>query len=138
MGGTVTVLCYGYWIRETGRTRREDLAVTRLDLGVGYLVTALFGMAMVIIASTVAVSGSGADLIVNLAASLEQQLGHAGRWLFLVGAWSAVFNKALHTFKTSLPQKPSGLAKTSMTQPTCSNLWNIFCILSEQHLLKKC
>jgi Mn2+/Fe2+ NRAMP family transporter len=95
VGGTVTVLCYGYWIRETGRTSREDLRVCRIDLGVGYAVTALFGMAMVIIGSTVAVSGSGADLIVNLGARLEDRVGSQGRWLFLVGAWSAVFSSLL-------------------------------------------
>jgi Mn2+/Fe2+ NRAMP family transporter len=95
VGGTVTVLCYGYWIRETGRTKREDLRVCRIDLGVGYAVTALFGIAMVIIGSTVVVSGSGADLIVSLGARLEERVGSHGRWLFLVGAWSAVFSSLL-------------------------------------------
>jgi Mn2+/Fe2+ NRAMP family transporter len=95
VGGTVTVLCYGYWIRETGRTSREDMRVCRIDLGVGYSVTALFGMAMVIIGSTVVVSGSGADIIVSLGARLEERIGSYGRWLFLVGAWSAVFSSLL-------------------------------------------
>jgi hypothetical protein len=48
VGGTVTVLCYGYWIREENRQGAEDLRVCRIDLAVGYLMTALFGMAMVI------------------------------------------------------------------------------------------
>lgn len=79
VGGTLTVLCYGYWIREEGRTSPEDLGASRLDLGVGYAVTALFGVAMVIVGSTVEVTGSGASLVVSLADRLEATLGPAGR-----------------------------------------------------------
>ena len=43
VGGTLTVLCYGYWIRESGRTGPEDLRLCRLDLGAAYLGSGLFG-----------------------------------------------------------------------------------------------
>ena len=33
VGGTVTILCYGYWIREEGRFDEDDLKVCRMDLG---------------------------------------------------------------------------------------------------------
>jgi Mn2+/Fe2+ NRAMP family transporter len=95
VGGTLTILCYGYWIRETGRQGPEAIRVSRLDLGVGYLVTALFGVAMVIIGSTVQIEGSGATLVVRLADRLQQTLGGVGRWVFLVGAWGAVFSSLL-------------------------------------------
>ncbi|MCP4711923.1 MAG: divalent metal cation transporter, partial [Planctomycetes bacterium] len=49
IGGTVTVMCYGYWIREEGRQSKEDLPTCRIDLAVGYGMTGLFGIAMVII-----------------------------------------------------------------------------------------
>lgn len=95
VGGTLTVLCYGYWIREKGRTSAADLRVCRIDLGVGYAMTALFGMAMVIIGATVSVEGRGAGLIVVLASRLEEPLGVVGKWAFLVGAFGAVFSSVL-------------------------------------------
>jgi Mn2+/Fe2+ NRAMP family transporter len=95
VGGTVTVLCYGYWIREAGRGGLGDLRLCRIDLGVGYAMTALFGLAMVIIGSTISVEGGGAGLIVALADQLEGPLGPAGRWAFLIGAFGAVFSSLL-------------------------------------------
>jgi Mn2+/Fe2+ NRAMP family transporter len=95
VGGTVTVLCYGYWIREHGRLDMTELRRCRVDLAVAYGATALFGMAMVCIASGMEVSGSGAGLIVDLADRLEGPLGAPGRWIFLVGAWCAVFSSLL-------------------------------------------
>ena len=95
VGGTLTVLCYGYWIREKGRSGIDTLSVCRLDLGVGYAVTAIFGCAMIIIGSTVEVEGKGASLIVDLAERLEGPLGPFGKWAFLLGAWGAVFSSLL-------------------------------------------
>lgn len=95
IGGTVTVLCYGYWIRESGRMGEADLRASRIDLAAAYLMTALFGIAMVIIGSTVEVKGSGAGLIVELARRLEEPFGPIGKWAFLFGAWGAVFSSLL-------------------------------------------
>ena len=100
VGGTVTVLCYGYWIREEDRHGAEDLNVCRIDLAVGYAVTALFGIAMVIIGSTIQVDGTGASLIVKLAAELQAALGPAARWAFLVGAWGAIFSSLLGVWQS--------------------------------------
>jgi Mn2+/Fe2+ NRAMP family transporter len=95
VGGTLTIICYAYWMREVGRTSPADLRTCRIDLAVGYSVTALFGMSMVVIGSTIHVEGSGARLIVNLAAQLESALGPIGKWMFLIGAWAAVFTSLL-------------------------------------------
>jgi Mn2+/Fe2+ NRAMP family transporter len=95
VGGTVTVLCYGYWMREEGRTTVETLRTCRIDLGVAYFGTALFGIAMVVIATGMKLEPGGADLIVALAAQLESSLGPVGRWVFLVGAWATVFSSLL-------------------------------------------
>lgn len=95
VGGTLTILCYGYWIREKGRVGTEAIKYCRIDLAVGYGMTVLFGLAMVIIGSTIEIEGRGAGLLVVLAQSLEKPLGSAGRWLFLVGAFSAVFSSLL-------------------------------------------
>ncbi|MEJ2400923.1 MAG: Nramp family divalent metal transporter [Xanthomonadales bacterium] len=95
IGGTVTVLGYGYWIREEGRQGPAALRVCRIDLAVAYAVTALFGIAMVIIGSTIEVHGRGAGLIVDLAEQLGSAVGPTGRLLFLLGAAGAVFSSLL-------------------------------------------
>jgi Mn2+/Fe2+ NRAMP family transporter len=95
VGGTLTVLCYGYWIREKGRSGPGDLALCRIDLAVGYVMTALFGLAMVVIGSTIEVQGRGAGLVISLADTLAGPLGSAGRWAFLLGAFGAVFSSLL-------------------------------------------
>jgi Mn2+/Fe2+ NRAMP family transporter len=95
IGGTVTVLCYGYWIREVNRTGEDDLRDCRIDLAVAYAVTALFGVAMVIIGSTIEIEGRGAGLLVTLSERLVENLGTAGRWVFLVGALGAVYSSLL-------------------------------------------
>ncbi len=95
IGGTVTVLCYGYWIREEGRTGKDDLRTCRLDLAVAYAVTALFGIAMVIIGSTIEIDGRGATLLVTLSERLVESLGPTGRWIFLIGAAGTVFSSLL-------------------------------------------
>ena len=95
IGGTVTILCYGYWIREEGRTSADDMRTCRIDLGVAYASTAVFGISMVIIGSNIEIEGGGATLIVRLAEQLEAPLGAFGKWLFLVGASGAVFSSML-------------------------------------------
>jgi hypothetical protein len=95
IGGTVTVLCYGYWIREEGRHGMDNLAACRVDLACAYLMTAIFGVAMVTIGNSLGpMEGSGVTLMVKVADQLESTLGRAGalaKWSFLVGAWAAVF-----------------------------------------------
>jgi len=100
VGGTLTVLCYGYWIREEGREDPEELRTCRIDLGVGYVATALFGMAMVIVGSNIVVEGKGAGLVVGLAECLAEPLGSVGRWAFLLGAWGAVFSSLLGVWQS--------------------------------------
>ena len=95
VGGTLTIFSYGYWIREKQRISASDIRVCRIDLLVGYSVTVIFGMAMVIIGSTVPVDGKGTGLILNLANGLENELGTTGRWLFLFGAFFAIFSSLL-------------------------------------------
>jgi Mn2+/Fe2+ NRAMP family transporter len=95
IGGTFTVLCYGYWIREEGRSGPGFLKTCRIDLATGYTVTALFGVAMVIIGSTVELEGRGATLLIRLSEQLVEPLGPVGKWLFLAGAAGAVFSSLL-------------------------------------------
>lgn len=104
VGGTVTVLCYGYWIREEGVNSIEQLPGCRLDLSVGYVMTAIFGLAMVIIGSQLGDLGAtGATLIVRIADTLQSKVpsvGVAARWAFLIGAWGAVFSSLLGVWQS--------------------------------------
>ena len=104
IGGTVTVLCYGYWIREEGRQSKDDLQTCRIDLALGYGMTALFGLAMVIIGSqTRSADGKGVELIANIATVLKSELGALGplaRVAFLAGAWGAIFSSLLGVWQS--------------------------------------
>ena len=104
VGGTVTVLCYGYWIREEGRLGAEDIKTCRIDLATGYGMTALFGLAMVIIGSRLGpMHGGGATLVVQIARELEHAFGTFGtpcKWAFLLGAWGAVFSSLLGVWQS--------------------------------------
>jgi len=101
VGGTVTVLSYGYWIREEGRQNIKELPLCRLDLAAGYIMTALFGMSMVIIGSNISIQGGGATLLINLSDQLGSQLGPVGKWLFLIGAFGAVFSSLLGVWQST-------------------------------------
>ncbi len=95
VGGTVTLLSYGYWIREKGREGPGGLRTCQADLAVGYTLTGLFGAAMVLIGSTLQLQGTGLKVAVLLAQRLGDVTGPVGYWLFLVGFWAAVFSSVL-------------------------------------------
>lgn len=102
VGGTVTMMSYGYWIREQDRRGRENVRICRIDLTVGYVMTALFGMAVIIIGSRIDVSNQGATLAIEMADELAQVVGDWGRTAFLLGFWGAVFSSLLGVWQ-SLP-----------------------------------
>ncbi|HSG65832.1 MAG TPA: iron transporter, partial [Gammaproteobacteria bacterium] len=93
-------LGYGYWLREEGRTRPEDLWICRVDLGAGYTMTALFGVGMIIVGSTIEVQGQGTTLLVTLSERLGETIGPVGKWLFLLGAFGAVFSSLLGVWQS--------------------------------------
>ena len=101
VGGTVTLLSYGYWIREAGRSGERGARDCRIDLTVAYTATALFGVAMILIGTRIHVDQSGADVALALADQLGQVLGPAGRWLFLLGFWGAVFSSLLGVWQSA-------------------------------------
>ncbi|MCZ7646012.1 MAG: Nramp family divalent metal transporter [Planctomycetota bacterium] len=101
VGGTATLLCYGYWIRREGRAGAEGVRACRIDLGVGYLLTALFGMAMIVICAGLKLEKAGADYAPALATRLAE-IFPADDWrhgalrgIFLLGFWGAVFSSLL-------------------------------------------
>lgn len=101
VGGTVTLLSYGYWIQEKGRSGEEGARICRIDLGVCYVLTALFCISMIIIGSRIQLEGAGIRLAGQLAEQLAVALGPWGRWIFLLGFWGAVFSSLLGVWQSA-------------------------------------
>ncbi len=100
VGGTVTILCYGYWIREHGREGKNGLHHSRIDLGLAYFITVLLGIAMVLIGTRITIHGGGAGLLVSIAAVLEEQSGTLVSWIFKLGAFAAIFSSLLGVWQS--------------------------------------
>lgn len=99
VGGTLTIICYGYWMREVGRAGPDELRTCRIDLLVGYAMTAIFGLGMIVLAAGLsrggALEGKGSALIVAIADRVGERTHPAMRWAFLIGAFGAVFSSVL-------------------------------------------
>lgn len=106
VGGTVTVLCYGYWIREEGRRGLGEVKACRVDLLTGYSVTAIFGVCMVILGSKLSIDqgAKGATLIAalgdNLRDAISGDLGTTAKIAFLLGAWGAIASSMLGVWQS--------------------------------------
>tara|TARA_B100001250_G_scaffold411914_1_gene441747 strand:+ start:8792 stop:10006 length:1215 start_codon:yes stop_codon:yes gene_type:complete len=100
VGGTLSVLSYGYWLREEDKAELNNLSMCRIDLGIGWAMTAVFGICMVIVGSTVTISGSGAALLINLSETLKDSIGEVGSWIFLIGATGTVFSSLLGVWQS--------------------------------------
>lgn len=96
VGGSATLLCYGYWIREKGWSGTSMHRRSLLDLLSAYLVTGLFGIALIVIAAQAKpADASGSALILALSNRLGELLGPVGAGAFLIGFWCAVFTSML-------------------------------------------
>jgi Mn2+/Fe2+ NRAMP family transporter len=107
VGGSVTLLAYGYWMRERGWRGTAAVAGVRIDLAVGYALTGLFGIAMLLLAAAVLGGGEGmppgseglvacGDAVREATAErFNAAAGVAASTIFLVGLWGAVFTSTL-------------------------------------------
>lgn len=96
VGGSVTLLCYGYWMREKGWHDSDSLKLARIDLLIAYTITALFGMGIMILAAQSAPeSTSGTHILLAMADQLGVLLQPIFKTLFLIGVWAAVFSSML-------------------------------------------
>ncbi|MCH7870708.1 MAG: Nramp family divalent metal transporter [Planctomycetes bacterium] len=101
VGGTLTLLSYGYWIRERNRAGSAGMRLCRIDLSIGYAMTTLFGVAMLVIAAaTPEIVGKGASLIALLGDKLGDTMGVGFRYVFLLGAWGAIFSSLLGVWQS--------------------------------------
>lgn len=99
VGGSLTMLAYGYWIRERQWLGRKWQRAVRFDLGISYCLTGVFGIALMILAAEVlhprGVSVAGSQGVVRMGAMLGELLGPVGHWAFRIGFWGAVATSML-------------------------------------------
>jgi Mn2+/Fe2+ NRAMP family transporter len=96
VGGSVTLLNYGYWIKQKGWNGADKLKRSRTDLIVAYVITGLFGVAVMIISAGLKPDVlQGSKMILAMADELEKVSGSVGRWIFLLGFWGAVFSSMI-------------------------------------------
>ncbi len=93
VGGTFTLVSYTYWVRERGWRRPGWIPMMRTDLGVGYIATGIFMVAMLVIGAEL-LFASGASIedeggLVELSDPIAQRFGPVASWLFLIGFWAA-------------------------------------------------
>lgn len=104
IGGSVTVVCYAYWMRAEGWRGAEKLRTVRGDVRLAYVFTGAFGVALVVIAAGVqAHDAAGPRIALEVAAQLETVAGRAMRWVFLGGFWCTVFTAMLGVWQ-GVPQ----------------------------------
>jgi Mn2+/Fe2+ NRAMP family transporter len=99
VGGTVTLLSYGYWMRESGWTGVGQLRVVRVDLMVSFLLAFVFGTSMMFLSSQIEWAGAileeGPRLSLLLADRIGAETGSIGRAVFLAGFWGAAFSSVV-------------------------------------------
>jgi len=95
VGGTLTVICYGYWLANSERDGLAGLKTSRWDIAISYSFTCLFGIAMVIIGSVISQEGKGLNLLLSVSEYFSHHIHPLMGGLFLVGAWAAIFSSLL-------------------------------------------
>ena len=137
IGGTVTLLSYGYWIREQNRRGPQDVRTCRIDLLISQVITGLFGGAVIVIGSRVVLEGKGPVIALVMADQLATILGPAGKWVFLLGFWSAVFSSLLGVWQSvpymfadflDLQHSKPGLRRNVELRTTSTYRWSVVLI----------
>ena len=104
IGGSVTLLSYSYLLRDEGRVDARNLRAVRWDLAVAYLLTAVFGLSVMLIANrvffTAGVAITDGTAVTRMAAQLGELLGPAGFYIYSLGFWAAVVASLVGVWQT--------------------------------------
>jgi Mn2+/Fe2+ NRAMP family transporter len=99
IGGTVTLLSYGYWMREEGWSGPRRVGTARIDLLVSFGLAFVFALAMMFLSTQITWEGAildeGPRLCLLLADRIAVETGPIGRAVFLIGFWGAAFSAVL-------------------------------------------
>lgn len=131
VGGTVTLLSYGYWMREAAWTGPARIPSARADLTLSFVLTFLFSLTMIFLSSQIEWTGQildeGPRLSLILADRIGAETGAIGRAMFFVGFWGAAYSSVLgvwhgvpflfddwiHTWRRQQPTGQRGVAYRS-------------------------
>jgi Mn2+/Fe2+ NRAMP family transporter len=106
VGGSIAMLAYNYWLREERMEGPGWLGFVRADIAVAYVFTAIFAMAVMIVATQAfhvpGVAITNAQAVTKMAETLGTSVGPVGFYVYAVGFWSAVFASLLGVWQ-SLP-----------------------------------
>lgn len=99
VGGSVTMMVYGYWIKERNWDSAASLPMVRIDLSIAYGVTGLLALGAMLLASQTlmpqGIAVEGQQGLIQMALMLKTHLGSVGQWVFLIGFWGAAFSSLL-------------------------------------------
>jgi Mn2+/Fe2+ NRAMP family transporter len=99
VGGTVTLLSYGYWMREEGWSGAGWISFARADLVMSFGMVFLFSLAMIFLATQISWTGTildeGPEFALLLGDRIGAEIGTIGRGIFLVGFWGAAFSSVV-------------------------------------------
>ena len=106
IGGSIAMLAYNYWLREERMTGADWLPFVRSDLAAAYTFTAIFGMAIMIVATQAfyvpGIAITNAQAVTRMADTLATTVGRFGFYAFAIGFWAAVFASLVGVWQ-SLP-----------------------------------
>ncbi|MEM7182358.1 MAG: Nramp family divalent metal transporter [Spirochaetota bacterium] len=100
VGGTLTILCYGYWLAGSERQGVVGLQTSRLDIAISYSLTCLFGICMLIIGSVAVQEGKGLSLLLSISQYFSQNIHPLLGSFFLFAAWAAIFSSMLGVWQS--------------------------------------
>jgi Mn2+/Fe2+ NRAMP family transporter len=106
IGGSIAMLAYNYWLREERMVGAAWLSFVRVDIAIAYVFTALFGMAIMTVATQAfhvpGIAITNAQAVTRMAETLAGTIGPLGFYAYAVGFWAAVFASLLGVWQ-SLP-----------------------------------
>jgi Mn2+/Fe2+ NRAMP family transporter len=106
IGGSIAMLAYNYWLREQKMAGPGWLRFVRADVAIAYAFTAIFGMAIMIVANQAfhvpGVQITNAQAVTKMAETLGAIVGPLGFYAYSIGFWAAVFASLLGIWQ-SLP-----------------------------------
>lgn len=99
VSGTYSLAAYTYWVRERGWRSSSWIPTMRVDSAVGYVVTAVFMLSMLVIGASF-LYGTGTTIegeagLVAISDPMAQEFGAFVKWVFLIGFWSATTGSIL-------------------------------------------